>query len=191
MSEFHPAAAADEPLATAAPRSRRGALVTVAALAGLAGAGLAWWRFEPREQADLAGFWAQSFPTPEGATLALASLRGKPLLINFWATWCPPCVEELPLLSRFYAENKANGWQVLGLAVDQLDPVKRFMARTPLGFPVGMAGLAGVDLTRKLGNAAGGLPFTVVFGADERLAYRKIGQVHPDDLTRWKDALKA
>ena len=163
----------------------RRALLGVGALAGLAGAGVAWWRFQPGE-ADLAGFWDQHFPTPEGGHLALASLRGKPLLVNFWATWCPPCVEELPLLSRFYTENKANGWQLLGLAVDQLEPVKRFLARAPVSFPVGMAGLAGVDLTRQLGNAAGGLPFTVVFGADGRLLHRKIGQVQASDLAAWR-----
>ncbi len=169
--------------------SRRGAVVTVAALAGLAGAGLAWWRFEPRGEPELAGFWERSFPTPEGGGLTLASLRGKPLLINFWATWCPPCVEELPLLSRFYDDNKAQGWQLLGLAVDQAEPVKRFLGRTPVSFPVGLAGFAGVDLTRQLGNAAGGLPFTVVFGPDGRLVHRKIGQVQPADLADWKRAL--
>ena len=163
----------------------RRALLGVGALAGLAGAGVAWWRFQPGE-ADLAGFWDQHFPTPEGGHLALASLRGKPLLVNFWATWCPPCVEELPLLDRFYTENKANGWELLGLAVDQLDPVKRFLARAPVSFPVGMAGLAGVDLTRQLGNTAGGLPFTVVFGPDGRLLHRKIGQVQASDLAAWR-----
>jgi len=166
---------------------RRGALLAVGALAGLAGQGLAWWRFQPGE-ADLAGFWDQHFPTPEGGSLALSSLRGRPLLINFWATWCPPCVEELPLLDRFHAENKASGWQLLGLAVDQPEPVRRFLARAPVGFPVGMAGLAGVDLTRRLGNTAGGLPFSVLFAADGKLLHRKLGQLHADDLAAWRAA---
>lgn len=187
MSDTNTTASAGGTTTEAAPAGRR-ALLGVAALAGLAGAGVAWWRFQPREVADVSAFWTHSFTTPAGDPLALTTLRGKPLLVNFWATWCPPCVEELPLLNSFYLENKANGWQVLGLAVDQLDPVKRFLARAPLDFPIGMAGLAGVDLTRQLGNAAGGLPFTVAFGADGQLRERKLGQVRPADLAAWRTA---
>ena len=92
----------------------------------------------------------------------------------------------MPLLSSFYDENRGNGWQLLGLAVDQAEPVKRFLARTPVSFPVAMAGLSGVDLTRQLGNEAGGLPFTVVFDAEGKLQHRKIGQVKPADLAAWR-----
>ncbi|MCA0327461.1 MAG: TlpA family protein disulfide reductase [Proteobacteria bacterium] len=169
----------------AAPAHGRRALLAAGALAAAAGAGLAWWRLEPGE-ADLSGFWERSFPTPEGGQLSLAALQGRPLLINFWATWCPPCVEELPLLSRFYTENRANGWQLLGLAVDKLEPVQRFLTRAPISFPVGLAGMEGVELTRQLGNAAGGLPFTVVFDGEGRLRQRKIGQVQPADLAAWR-----
>lgn len=171
--------------AEAMPVSRRWLFGLVAAAAAAAGAGVAWRRFEPAP-ADLSGFWERSFATPEGGQLALADLRGKPLLVNFWATWCPPCIEELPLLSSFYDENRAKGWQLLGLAVDQLDPVKRFLTRTPVSFPVAMAGLTGVELTRQLGNEAGGLPFTVVFDAQGKLQHRKIGQVKSADLAAWR-----
>lgn len=167
------------------PVTRRWGLAAVAAIAATAGAGVAWWRMQPGE-ADLTGFWDLSFSTPEGTKLTMASLRGKPLLVNFWATWCPPCIEELPLLSHFYDENRSNGWQLLGLAVDQLDPVQRFLTRTPVSFPVAMAGLGGVDLSKQLGNQAGGLPFTVVFDAQGTLQHRKIGQVHEADLKAWR-----
>ncbi|MET4579206.1 TlpA family protein disulfide reductase [Ottowia thiooxydans] len=154
--------------------------------AAVAGAGLAWQRFQPHEQTP-DNFWELSFPSHlEGAApLLLAQFKGKPLLVNFWATWCPPCVEELPLLNRFYNENKANGWQMVGLAVDKVEPVKRFLTQRPLDFPVGMAGMEGTDLARSLGNEAGGLPFTVVFGAEGRVVQRKIGQVHEPDLKAW------
>jgi thiol-disulfide isomerase/thioredoxin len=131
-------------------------------------------------------FWARRFATPDGGNLSLASLRGQPLLVNFWATWCPPCIEELPLLNRFYAENKANGWQLLGLAVDQVDPVRRFLARTPVDFLVGMARQEGSDLMRQLGNTVNGLPFTVVFGPDGRPWGHKIGQVSGSELEKWR-----
>ena len=115
----------------------------------------------------------------------MAALRGKPVLLNFWAPWCPPCVEELPLLSSFYREQSAKGWQVLGLAVDQLVPVQRFLAKAPVPFPVALAGLRGVDISKSLGNLSGGLPFTVVLGSDGQVAHRKMCQVTPDDLRAW------
>ena len=114
---------------------------------GLAGSGLA-----------TSKFWELAFETPTGQSIAMVSLKGKPLLINFWATWCPPCVEELPLINRFYQENSNNGWQVLGLAVDQKSAVNGFLAKMPLNFPVALAGMSGVELSKSLGNLSGGLP---------------------------------
>ncbi|MEY4268704.1 MAG: hypothetical protein RIS90_3239, partial [Pseudomonadota bacterium] len=123
--------------------------------------------------------------TPQGSPLALVTLRGRPLLVNFWATWCPPCIEELPLLSSFFQQNRAKGWQVLGIAVDQPDAVNRFLARSPVSFAVAMAGMAGLELSKSLGNLSGGLPFTVVLTADGEVAHRKIGRVTEADLSAW------
>ena len=115
----------------------------------------------------------------------MADFRGQPLLVNFWATWCPPCVEELPLLNAFHRERSPQGWRLLGLAVDQVASVQQFLRKLPIEFPVGMAGLAGTELSRGLGNTSGGLPFTAVFDRNGRLAHRKIGQVSADDLVGW------
>lgn len=176
----------DQPVSFAAPARRRW-LYAGAGLAAASAAGLAWWRFAPTAGGERPEelLWAQTFSALDGAPLAMASLRGRPLLLNFWATWCPPCVEELPLLNRFYAERRAQGWQVLGLAVDQAAAVQKFVQRLPLDFPVALAGPGGAQLGRSLGNLQGGLPFTVVLGADGRIAHRKIGQVKPEDLQRW------
>jgi len=157
-----------------------------------AGAGV-WWaerRLSPSPVMDGAetAFWQTSFEKPEGgAPLAVASMRGRPLLVNFWATWCPPCVEELPLLDAFHQKQSPKGWQLLGLAVDRVEPVRQFLQRLPLSFPVGMTGFAGTELSRTLGNATGALPFTVVFGSDGRVLHRKIGQVHESDLAQWAE----
>ena len=173
------------------PTRRHALLAVVAAVAGLAGAGLAWWRYTPRavEQAALPELWGLEFDTPTGSRLTLRSLRGRPLLINFWATWCPPCIEELPLLNSFYQENQSKGWQVLGLAVDKPEPVQAFLARQPLAFPVALAGVEGLDLSKKLGNQVGGLPFTVLIAADGSILNRKIGKLSERDLALWR-ALK-
>ena len=159
----------------------------VAAGAALAGAGWAWWRTHPfAEESDASrAFWDRSFESPNQSTVAMASFKGKPLLLNFWATWCPPCIAELPLLNTFYRENAANGWQVMGIAVDQPSAVRAFMEKTPLDFPVAMAGLGGTELSRSLGNLGGGLPFTVLFAADGRILHRKIGQLTPENLRQW------
>lgn len=159
----------------------------VAAAAGVSGAAVAWRRFQaeavaPQAHAD---FWALEVETPEGQPLGMAGFMGRPLLLNFWATWCPPCVEELPLLNAFYQSQKARGWQVLGLAVDQPSAVRRFLEKLPLDFPVGMAGLAGTDLSRSLGNVSGGLPYSVVFDPAGVVIHQKIGKVSAEDLQLW------
>ncbi|MES2974041.1 MAG: TlpA disulfide reductase family protein [Pseudomonadota bacterium] len=175
------------PSGTADASRRRLLQVGVAAGAALAGAGFAWWKFQPHaaDSGAASALWALSFDTPSGSTLAMQSLRGRPLLVNFWATWCPPCVEELPLLDRFYKENSSKSWQVVGLAIDQPSAVRNFLQKMPVSFPVGMAGLGGTELGRSLGNSAGGLPFTIVLGADGSLLHRKMGKVSPADLERW------
>ena len=124
-------------------KRRRLILAGAGALAAVGGAGLAWWRLQPHAPApgalaEVGGLWSRTFETPEGGRLAMESFRGKPLLINFWATWCPPCVEELPLLDRFYRENSGKGFQVVGIAIDQAAAVRAFLARMPLGFPVAL-----------------------------------------------------
>lgn len=169
------------------PTRRRLLYAGVAGAAAVGGAGLAWWKFQPHamEAGAEQALWGMEFEKPEGGVVALKSFSGKPLLLNFWATWCPPCVEELPMLNAFYREHAAKGWQVLGLAIDQPSAVRKFLARLPLEFPVGLAGLGGTDLGRSLGNLTGGLPFTVVLGAAGRVLHRKMGQVTPQDLQQW------
>ncbi|PRD66832.1 TlpA disulfide reductase family protein [Malikia granosa] len=160
---------------------RRELLLGGGALAALAGLSACSRGAEPP-----AAFWSQSWESPNGQPLAAADLRGRPLLVNFWATWCPPCVEELPLLDQFYQSRRAQGWQLLGLAIDQPSAVRAFLARRPLSFPIGLAGLGGTELSRELGNSNGGLPFSVLFDPAGRLVERKLGRLHAEDLERWQ-----
>lgn len=159
--------------------SRRSLMMTVAACAGAAGAGWAWRRSSNvgADAAALQTIWAQNLELPDGGQLRLASYQGRPLVINFWATWCPPCIEELPLLDSFQRSNVSKKWQVLGIAVDNAKAVQRFLAQTPLAFPTPLAGMAGVDLSKSLGNISGGLPFTVVISAAGNIALRHMGKL--------------
>ena len=177
--------------AVVSPARRRWLYAGVAVAAAGGGAALAWRHLQPQvqEPGPEANLWGQSFASLEGAPLAMAAFRGRPLLLNFWATWCPPCVEELPLLNRFYGERRAQGWQVLGVAVDQPPAVRKFLEKLPLAYPVAIATSGGMQLGRSLGNLQGGLPFTVVFGAEGRIRHRKIGQVQAEDLSRWADTV--
>lgn len=173
--------------------------VGVAAAAALAGAGAAYWQdkqvassepaapYKPTS-GDLNDLWQMQFDTPDGGKLAMQSLKGKPLLINFWATWCPPCVEELPLLERFYSQNKAKSVQIVGLAADKPDAVRTFLKKLPLTFPIGITDLSGIALSKSWGNLAGGLPFSVMLAADGRVMQRKMGILSEDDLKIWLTA---
>ncbi|MBP6899219.1 MAG: TlpA family protein disulfide reductase [Burkholderiaceae bacterium] len=188
--------------AAIAPRRRRLLLTGVAAAAGAAGLGLALWRGQgqpaagasgPAGDASAAGggsaeagsLWSLRFERPEGGELVMATLRGQPLIVNFWATWCKPCVREMPEIDRFHREHRARGWQVVGLAIDGPTPVREFLTRVPVGFAIGLAGLDGTDLVRELGNPQGGLPFTVAFDAQGRIRHRKLGETGYDELAGW------
>ena len=194
MSAQEHSEARDAASGVAGPASRQrrhGLLLGVGLAAAATGAGLAWWRFSPRNEdaQALAQFWSSSFESPQGEPLAMAAFRGRPLLLNFWATWCPPCVQELPRLNAFHAAHQAQGWQVLGLAIDQLASVRSFLQRTPLGFPQALPGAAGLALVRGLGNPGGGLPFSVLFAPSGQIVERKIGELSSVDLQQWRAAL--
>ena len=180
----------DATAAAWSPARRRWLFASVAGAAAAAGVGLSWWQGRPTDDPSTVAlpFWDMAFPTPDGDTLAMRTFFGQPLLLNFWATWCPPCIEEMPLLDRFHAHNKVDGWQVLGMAVDQGPAVRRFLTQTPVRFPITLAGMSGVELSHSLGNQGGGLPFTVLFDRTGRIVQRKIGLVTPQDLQQWRES---
>jgi len=164
-------------------------MLAAAAIAGVAiGGGLALWKYRLAEPEDgaLAALWSLELELPSGGIYKVAKLRGKPLVVNFWATWCPPCVEEMPLLDAFYRQHVANGWQMLGLAADNAPAVNRFLSKAPVSFPTPLAGLAGIELSRTLGNLSGGLPFTVVINSQGSIALRQMGKLSAEQIANFK-----
>ena len=160
-----------------------------------AAAGWAWQRRVADERvakaalalvlASSGGLWAERFQRPGGGELVMESLRGRPLLLNFWATWCPPCIKEMPEIDRFARAMAPRGWQVVGLAIDSPLPVREFLARTPVDYAIGLAGLTGSELAKRLGNEVGGLPFTALFDRRGALVRRKLGETTEAELLTW------
>jgi len=140
------------------------------------------------DEAALA-FWQARFAQTDGTELAMSSFRGQPLVLNFWATWCPPCVKEMPELDRFARQFASQKGKVLGLAVDNPKAVRDFLRKLPVSYAIGLAGFDGTDLSRKLGNATGALPFTVLFDRQGAVRQRKLGETTYDELMGWTKSL--
>jgi peroxiredoxin len=173
--------------------NRRSALWVLATGALAAGLGIAvnWWRTQPAPAGTeaTAALFAATFPDTEGRPQPLSQWKGRPLVVNFWATWCPPCVEEMPDLQRARDAYRDRGVEVIGIGIDNAAKIAAFRDRHRLSLPLLVAGVGGSDLNRALGNAGGALPYTVLIDADGRIRERHLGQVRAEQLQGWLDAL--
>lgn len=117
-----------------------------------------------------------------GAQQSLAQWRGKVLVVNFWATWCPPCVEEIPAFSRLSRDWAAKGVQFVGIGIDQADKIREFASRSEVAYPLLIGPPDGMEIAVALGNSARGLPFTVVVDGNGRLKRAHLGRLAEADL---------
>ncbi len=124
-------------------------------------------------------------PDVDGTPVDFARFAGRPLLINVWASWCGPCVEEMPMLAAFAAAQPADGVQVVGLAIDTPDGVRDFLDRVPVTYPIVIEQPAQDDASVRLGNAQGLLPYTVLVGADGKIVKQKLGPFADGEVERW------
>jgi peroxiredoxin len=163
----------------------------VGAAAALGGAGLALWRLRPTAPAEqaVAQLFALSLPDPDGREQHLGQWQGKVLVVNFWATWCPPCVEEMPDLQRIRNEYVARGVEVVGIGIDSPDKIRRFRDQQGLTLPLLVAGFSGSELAQSLGNQVAAMPYTVVIDRGGRVAQRKLGRIQDAELRQWLDRL--
>lgn len=111
----------------------------------------------------------------DGAPRTLAEFRGSILVVNYWATWCAPCREEIPMFVRLQDEFADKSVQFVGIAIDQADKVREFARETKISYPLMLGGMDALDLSRQAGNTAGVLPYTLVLGRNGQVAASLIG----------------
>lgn len=125
------------------------------------------------------------FADLNGQPVTLKRWAGQRLVVNFWATWCAPCREEMPLFNAMHAAHAADGVQFIGIAIDTPEAVTRFAQQLDIDYPLVVGGAAGLELVRRLGNAAGALPYTVLVEPDGRISRTRLGQIHEPELRQW------
>jgi thiol-disulfide isomerase/thioredoxin len=127
-----------------------------------------------------------SLPRFGGGRFALpGDFAGRPLLVNVWASWCGPCIEEMPELQRFAASQGAGGVQVLGIALDDEANVRDFLGKVPVSYPIALDAPGPADAGVRLGNPRGVLPYSVLVSADGRLLKQRIGPFAHGEIDRW------
>jgi thiol-disulfide isomerase/thioredoxin len=163
-------------------------LIGLAAGLVVALAGLALWldktdKMERGTKSDQTGLatsaviYATSFPDVDGKTQSLGQWQNKILVLNFWATWCAPCKEEMPLLAKLQSDFGPKGAQIVGIAADSRQNVANFSKSSPTGYPLLPDEARAMDFAKRLGNRLGLLPYTVVLGPAGDVIFTRMGVV--------------
>ncbi len=165
-------------------------LVIIVAIAA-GGAGMLYARKDappaavsPVQSAALAKLMALDLPDTQGVRQPLAQWKGKVLVVNFWATWCPPCRKEIPAFSAMSQKYADKGVQFVGISIDTEKNVSNFQAAQKVRYPLVIASPAVVQLTEELGNASQGLPFTLIIDKTGAISLVKLGTLSEDELDR-------
>lgn len=166
------------------PRLRWAAYAGAALLAVAAGVGTQWWRQSggAAPEAAVAALRATRLPDLEGTPRALDDWRGKVVIANYWATWCVPCREEMPIFVKLQQKYGDRGLIFVGIAIDQQAKVAAFAKELGVNYPILMGSLSDVEATKRIGNTVSALPFTLVFDREGRLVKRQLGEFKEAEL---------
>jgi alkyl hydroperoxide reductase subunit AhpC len=159
-------------------------IVAISLLALLAGVVTSQWIYKTGLASDPAvkAFLANSWQTPDGKTVDTQKWQGKVLVVNFWASWCPPCVEEMPTLDKLQQEFLQQNVLFVGIGIDSPSNIREFLSNTPVSYPIVIGGLEGSNLAKQLGNSQGALPYTIIINAKGKATYSKLGKISEDDI---------
>jgi thiol-disulfide isomerase/thioredoxin len=153
-------------------------VVPLALAALAAGMWLAQTRYAPQAPAAPSdALWQLSFPDVRGQPQALSQWRGQVVVVNFWASWCAPCREEMPDFVELRTQHRAGGVEFVGIAIDNQANVARFLQRRPVNYPILVGEGAAHSLVRQLGNPSGALPYTIVLDRDGTVALSHLGRL--------------
>ena len=155
-------------------------LVIPLALAALAaGVWLAQTRYAPQPPAApaIAALWQVGYPDLQGQRQALSQWRGQVVVLNFWASWCAPCREEMPDFAALRTQYRPSGVEFVGIAIDNPASVSRFLQQMPVAYPILIGEGAAHSLARQLGNPSGALPYTIVLDRDGNIALSHLGRL--------------
>lgn len=120
-----------------------------------------------------------------GAPVKLSELKGKPIVLNFWASWCGPCLKEMPMLVQAQANVGEKGPIILGVAMDDPAPVRAYLAAHPVNYPILIGSLDNPSISLSLGNVGEVLPFSVLLDENGRVLFSRRGVLDADDLKAW------
>jgi thiol-disulfide isomerase/thioredoxin len=130
----------------------------------------------------VAALYARELPDAAGKLQPIGQWKGKTVLLNFWATWCAPCVEEMPELNALQAEVAPHNIQIIGIGVDSATNIAQFSSKYKISYPLYVAGMDGAGLSHEFGNTLGGLPFSVLIGPDGAIKKTYLGRLKLDPL---------
>lgn len=164
------------------PSGRREALILVAAGVASAAAGFLAGPVLLRSPGETQALRAAELVDLAGKPRRLSEWQGRVLVCNFWATWCAPCREEIPLLMAGKEKYGSSGVEIIGIAIDNAHKVVEFTRTVPISYTILLAETTGLGLMRELGNNSGGLPYTVFLDRQGRLAHRKLGVLKRGEL---------
>ncbi len=137
--------------------------------------------------ATAGAIYTARFTDSEGVTQELGKWQNHLLVINFWATWCAPCKEEMPMLARVQEKYKKDRVQIVGIAVDSRENVTKFAQSSPAGYPLFPDESRAIEFSKRLGNRLGLLPYTVVIRAGGEIVFTRMGLVHEQELVELVD----
>ena len=130
-----------------------------------------------------------TLPDLDGKNRRLSEWRGKVIVLNFWATWCPPCREEIPLFISLQKQHGADGVQIVGVAVDRIEPVMAYNQSAGINYPTLIGDEDAMQAMTRYGNPKGSLPFTVIIDRRGAIVTRKLGPFNRKELKQLIDPL--